>query len=156
MAVVTYLLRADLRKRWRSLAMLALLVAIVVGAVLTATAGARRTRTAFDRYLEEVRPGDALVTFEGEPPDPATVEQIDGVEAAVDYRWFSVFPAGGPDGFYFIPLFVPDRSAACPTPTSEPRWWTVALRIRLRLSRSPLASAPRAGSASGSVTPSPR
>lgn len=107
MAVVTYLLRADLRKRWRSLAMLALLVAIVVGAVLTATAGARRTRTAFDRYLEEVRPGDALVTFEGEPPDLAAVEQIDGVEAAVGFRWYAVFPTGGPDGFYFIPLLAP-------------------------------------------------
>ena len=107
MAMVTYLLRADLRKRWRSLAMLALLVAIVVGAVLTATAGARRTRTAFDRYLEAVQPGDALVTFEGEQPDPATVEQIDGVEAAVGLRWYAVFPTGGPDGIFFVPLFVP-------------------------------------------------
>ena len=107
MAVVTYLLRADLRRRWRSLAMLALLIAIVVGAVLTATAGARRTRTSFDRYLSEVRPMDALVTFEDEPLDPAAVEQIDGIEAAIDYRWYAVFPAGGPDGFFFVPLFVP-------------------------------------------------
>ena len=107
MAVVTYLLRADLRRRWRSLAMLALLIAVVVGAVLTATAGARRTRTSFDRYLSEVRPIDALVTFEGDPPDPAAVEQIDGIEAAIEFRWYAVFPAGGPDGFFFIPLFVP-------------------------------------------------
>lgn len=59
MAVVTYLLRADLRRRWRSLA---LLVTIVVAAVLTATAGAHRTRTTFDRYLEQVRPLDSIAS----------------------------------------------------------------------------------------------
>jgi hypothetical protein len=107
MAVVTYLLRADLRKRWRALALLALLVAVVVAGVLSAAAGARRTRTAFDRYLEEVRPVDALASSEGPPPEAATVEQVPGVAAAVGYRWYAVFPVGGPDGIYFIPLFVP-------------------------------------------------
>ena len=132
MAVVTYLLRADLRRRWRSLAMLALLIAVVVGAVLTATAGARRTRTSFDRYLSEVRPIDALLTFEGEPLDPAAVEQIDGIEAAIEYRWYAVFPAGGPDGFFFIPLFVP----------ADPRVPDTYQRAPLVEGRAPDPSAP--------------
>lgn len=136
MAVVTYLLRADLRRRWRSLALLVLLVAIVVAAVLTATAGARRTRTTFDRYLEQVRPLDAIASFDNEPTDVATlaktVEEVDGVEAAIGFRWYAVFPAGGPDGFYFLPLFVP----------SDPRVPDTYQRAPLVAGRAPDPSAP--------------
>jgi hypothetical protein len=42
-------LRLDLRRRWRSLVVLALLVALSAGVVLTAVAGARRGDTAFGR-----------------------------------------------------------------------------------------------------------
>jgi hypothetical protein len=44
-------LRADLRTRWRALLGLALLLGLVGGVALTATAGARRTDTAYTRLL---------------------------------------------------------------------------------------------------------
>lgn len=45
--------RAELRQRWRGLLLLAVLCAAVVAVVLTAVAGARRTTTAYDRFLAE-------------------------------------------------------------------------------------------------------
>ncbi|HYB86124.1 MAG TPA: hypothetical protein VEC76_04690 [Streptosporangiaceae bacterium] len=44
-------LRADLRRRWRAMAGLALLLGLIGGVVLTAAAGARRTETAYPRLL---------------------------------------------------------------------------------------------------------
>jgi len=51
MATMWLLLRADLRRRWRVLLSLTLLLGVVGGVVLTAAAGARRTDTAYPRLL---------------------------------------------------------------------------------------------------------
>ena len=106
MALLVYLLRVDIRARWRSLVLLTILVTVVVAAMLTALAGARRTETAFDRYLEAVRPFDAVVT----PPDGVVdlrgIEDVDGVEAAVGFHWYAAFP--GDLNTQFFPMVVPD------------------------------------------------
>ena len=50
-AAIWLTLRADLRRRWRPLLGLALLLGLLGGVVLTAAAGARRTETAYPRLL---------------------------------------------------------------------------------------------------------
>src|SRR5215467_14049094 len=54
-------LRLDLRRRWRSLVVLALLVALSAGTVLTAVASAWRGYTAFDRLWARTLPATATV-----------------------------------------------------------------------------------------------
>jgi FtsX-like permease family protein/MacB-like protein len=54
-------LRLDLRRRWRSLVVLALLVALSACVVLTAMAGARRGATAFDRLWARTLPATVTV-----------------------------------------------------------------------------------------------
>ena len=48
---------AELRRRWRALVLLTLLCGMVVAVVLAALAGARRTTTAYDRFLAEAGAG---------------------------------------------------------------------------------------------------
>lgn len=52
MAAVGYRLRAELRWRWRVWLALAAVVGLVAGAVLAIVAGARRTQSAYPRFLE--------------------------------------------------------------------------------------------------------
>ena len=66
MAVIIAWLRLDLRRRWRSLAVLALLVAISAGVVLTAVAGARRGASALTRLQDRTLPATAAV-FANDP-----------------------------------------------------------------------------------------
>jgi hypothetical protein len=61
MAIVRAWLRIDLRRRWRSLAVLALLVAVSGGTVMTAVAGARRGESALSRLAADTLPATALV-----------------------------------------------------------------------------------------------
>lgn len=53
--------RLEWRRRWRSLAVLALLVAVSTATILTAFAGARRDRTAFDRLWARTLPATVTV-----------------------------------------------------------------------------------------------
>jgi hypothetical protein len=61
MNVVTAWLRLDLLRRWRSLAALALLIAVASGTVLTALAGARRGASAIDRVEARTLPATAAI-----------------------------------------------------------------------------------------------
>jgi ABC-type lipoprotein release transport system permease subunit len=60
-AVLTRL-RAELRARWRAWGAIALLIGVAGGVVLTTAAGARRTDTAYTRYLHASRAADLLVS----------------------------------------------------------------------------------------------
>jgi hypothetical protein len=61
MAAVWAWFQLDLRRQWRSLLVLALLVAIASGTVMAATAGARRADSSMDRLLAETFPATVLV-----------------------------------------------------------------------------------------------
>jgi hypothetical protein len=54
-------LRLDGLRRWRSLAVLALLIALSTATILTSIAGARRGQTAFDRLWARTLPATATV-----------------------------------------------------------------------------------------------
>lgn len=64
-----YRARAELRERWRSAAVLVLVVGIAGGALLTTIAGARRSDTAYQRFREETRAGDLDISFDGPPTE---------------------------------------------------------------------------------------
>ena len=53
MTAVWYRFRAELRARWKSVVVLAVLAGIAGGVTLAAIAGARRTDSAFSRLLTE-------------------------------------------------------------------------------------------------------
>jgi hypothetical protein len=63
--VVALLVAHELRTRWRGWAVLVLLVALAGGAAMTAAAGARRTSSAYPRFLRASHASDLLVSVAG-------------------------------------------------------------------------------------------
>ena len=68
---------ADVRRRWPSLVVLAVLTAIPVGAVLALVAGARRADTSIDRFAEELKAAGRRRGLHGGRTGPL-IEQLAG------------------------------------------------------------------------------
>lgn len=62
MGAVWLRLRAELRQQWRAVLALAVLLGLIAGIALIAAAGARRTVTAYPRFLHRSHAADLLVT----------------------------------------------------------------------------------------------
>ena len=78
-AAVRFLVRNDLRRRWRRFVVLALLVAVVGGVSIAAVLGADRSRTALDRFVQATNPADFAIFVQ----DQAQLDGIDRI-AEVD------------------------------------------------------------------------
>jgi hypothetical protein len=103
MTAVWYRFRAELRMRWRGWLALALIAGIAGGAVLALTAGARRSDTAYRRFLRAQDAYDVFVSLNtggfGASPDevfdPEEVERLPQVaEAAPTGTFFVSLGAG--------------------------------------------------------------
>jgi len=102
-AVLTRL-RTELRSRWRAWAAVAVLIGVTGAVVLTTAAGARRTDTAYARYLRQSRAADVLVSpsNRGLPdyyPALAKLPSVADLGGAVGFEGFvrdATAPAGAP------------------------------------------------------------
>ena len=98
MTAIWLCVRSEARRRWRAWLSLALIIGIFTGGVMTAAAGARRTGSAYARFLSWSKAPDALV--EAQPYDPrfasfapATLIRLpQAVNAAVVKSLFPVSP----------------------------------------------------------------
>jgi len=102
-------LRLDLRRRWRSLVVLALLVALSAGVVLTAVAGARRGETAFDRLWARTLPATVAVLPNQPGFDWSKVQSLPGVAAM---SLFAVYYGASVDGIPDANIGFPPANAA--------------------------------------------
>lgn len=110
MPVIAAWLRLELRRRWRSLAVLALLIAMSTGTVLTAVAGARRGDTAAERLLARTLPADIVVLPNQPGFDWDAIRALPEVEALTTFPVTSFTIEGIPDSDY-AGNFPPDREA---------------------------------------------
>ena len=60
--------RSEIRDGWRSLIVVGVLIAVVVGGVLALIAGAQRAGSAPERFAESTELADIVVFVEGEAP----------------------------------------------------------------------------------------
>ncbi len=98
----------DLRRRWRSLVVLALLVGLSAGVVLTAVAGARRGDTAFDRLWARTLPGTVVVLANQPGFDWAKVRALPEVTAL---GLFAVYYGAAVEGMDGVDLGFPPGNA---------------------------------------------
>ena len=98
MRVVLRLAAHELSGRWRGWAVLVLLIAVAGGAVLTAAAGARRTGSAYPRFLRASNASDLLVSPAGTgyPGYYAALVHQPGVAMVAPAIGLNVQPAGHP------------------------------------------------------------
>jgi hypothetical protein len=87
MGAVWLRLRAELRQQWRTMLAVAVLLGVIAGLALTAAAGARRTDTAYPRFLRGSHAADLLVTparsgFHGYFRAIARLPQVSAADAA--------------------------------------------------------------------------
>ena len=68
-SLVLVRLRSEARARWRDWLVLAVLAGLAGGATIACLAGARRTETAYPRFLKGTRAFDVLVTNGGTTKD---------------------------------------------------------------------------------------
>jgi ABC-type lipoprotein release transport system permease subunit len=87
LGVLSLLLRATARQRWRSWLLLALLITLVTGLVLAATAAGQRTATAYPRY-EAAHGYDAFLFSAVPVPKIASLPEVSSVTSAL-------IPTGG-------------------------------------------------------------
>jgi ABC-type lipoprotein release transport system permease subunit len=98
--------RLDVRRRWRSLVVLMLLIALAAATVMTATAGARRGASAVDRLLAETLPATVLAAPYRPGFDWDVVRALPEVEAVAGFA-FSGFEVDGqpaPESFMLPPV----------------------------------------------------
>ena len=76
MAPAWFVLRADLRQRWRPMLAMMLLIGLVGGVVLTAAAGAGRTDTAYPRMLRWAKASQVFIVPGEQAALEAEAEQV--------------------------------------------------------------------------------
>ena len=102
MAAVWSVVRADLRRRWRSLVVLGLITGIVIAVVLASLAGARRTSSTYPRFRQATLEADASVEVSPEYFDEiAALPQVDVVAPA---SFFFVLPQGVDEDADVLPV----------------------------------------------------
>jgi hypothetical protein len=89
--------RSESRRRWRAWLSLALIIGIFTGGVVTAAAGARRTGSAYARFLSWSKAPDALVGAQPYDPSfasfaPATLMRLPQAVNAAVVKSFAVSP----------------------------------------------------------------
>ncbi|PZS25143.1 MAG: hypothetical protein DLM58_23035 [Pseudonocardiales bacterium] len=99
MNFVSTWLRLELPRRWRSLAVLTLLIAVASGTVMTAAAGARRGASTLERLYERTKPATSAVFTNTANYDWDRIRRLPEVEAlttfVIDYAFsFEGYPEG--------------------------------------------------------------
>jgi hypothetical protein len=97
--MTTYLSRIEVRRRWRSVLLLAALIALVTATVLTAWAGGRRSQSAFDRMLDAYNAIDLSVF--GPEDSVEALGDMPHVEAAAQTNVLAAVPAGTSDDRFY-------------------------------------------------------
>lgn len=108
MSAVWMRLRTDGRSRWRAWVALALLVGLAGGVVLASLAAAKRTQSAYDRFLRWSDAADVALFNAADPVDFDQVRELPEVAEALD-AWFAwmVDPKG--EGSILDPVFTLGR-----------------------------------------------
>jgi ABC-type lipoprotein release transport system permease subunit len=109
-AAVWLRFRAELRTRWRAWVGLGLLLGVAGGAVIAAAAGARRTSSAYSRFLDRSQANDFSIESFAEPPkspdaEYAALEGLPGVEASGRYTALGLLQQDG-TGRFALPDFL--------------------------------------------------
>ena len=103
MAAVLSWFRLDLGRRWRSLVVLALLIAIAAGTVMTTVAGAKRGASSVDRLLEQTLPATLALLPNQAEFDWEPVRAMPEVEALALIVISGYKTDGRPVGTTFMP-----------------------------------------------------
>ena len=110
MGAIRMLASSDLRRRWGSALLLAVLVGLVGAVVLASVAGARRTSSSLDRFERESLAADLEIDAgETTPAELREFARSPNVAAVAPLRQLAIFPDA--DGYVSFPTGGPADDA---------------------------------------------
>ncbi len=81
MGIIVYAFRASWRRHWRTALVVALIGGLLGGVAMAALAGARRTDSAYGRYLRAAKASDVMIDVPG--PLLSVIRQVEGLPGKV-------------------------------------------------------------------------
>ena len=97
MGAVGFVARCDLRRRWRRVVVLTLIVGAVGAFTLATAAGARRTSSSLSRFKVDSRSADIELDGEASPAQLSQLSRVPGVAAIGTFRAYGIVLPAAPD-----------------------------------------------------------
>lgn len=134
-----YVVRAEARARRGSLAALMVVVGLAAGLVLASASGARRSDTAYERFLQAANASHVLISSESDNANYEPLRAVEGVAGVAPIAGLELFaedlgvPASSPTAWGWLAVAIAGTLVVSNAAAGVPGWRARHLRLAVAL-----------------------